>query len=144
VQTESHLESVLQSANSTLKLLLSLSESFKAVEAQTTDFQAQCEDILSDQKKTSKLAEDLAGNLQYYNYLEPITRRLNAPGAGNFVRRTEFSEMLSNLDTCIDYMQAHVRFPDQILSSVTNKACSPNNASRPVMPRNIDFSLRGH
>jgi conserved oligomeric Golgi complex subunit 3 len=97
----------LRSANSTLELLSSLSTSFKAVEAQTTDFQAQCEDILGDQKKTSQLAEDLAENLQYYNYLEPITRRLNAPGAGNFVRRTEFTEMLANLDTCIDYMQAH-------------------------------------
>ncbi|KAK5005376.1 Golgi transport complex subunit 3, partial [Cryomyces antarcticus] len=49
----------------------------------------------------------MAENLQYYTYLEPITRKLNAPGAGNFVRGKEFSEMLSNLDRCLEYMQAH-------------------------------------
>lgn len=78
------------------------------METQTTEFQAQCEGILNDQKRTSRLAEDVAQNLQYYNYLEPITRRLNAPGAGGLVLRSEFSDMLSNLDTCLDYMQAHV------------------------------------
>ncbi|TKA70672.1 hypothetical protein B0A49_03479 [Cryomyces minteri] len=36
-----------------------------------------------------------------------MTRKLNAPGAGNFVRGKEFSEMLSNLDRCLEYMQAH-------------------------------------
>jgi hypothetical protein len=78
------------------------------VDSQTTEFQAECEGILADQKKTAKLAEDIGENLQYYNYLDPITRRLNAPGAGNFVRRAEFSDMLSIIDTCIDYMHAHV------------------------------------
>jgi len=53
------------------------------------------------------LAEDINHNLQYYAYLEPITRRLNAPGASNWVRGKEFSGMLSNLDNCLDYMQAH-------------------------------------
>lgn len=54
------------------------------------------------------LEKDIAENLQYYMYLEPIARRLNAPGAGNFVRSREFSEMLANLDNCIDYMEKHV------------------------------------
>jgi len=48
---------------------------------------------------------------QYYEYLEPMTRRLNAPGAGNLVRAKEFPEMLKNLDACLDYMQGH---PKQI------------------------------
>jgi conserved oligomeric Golgi complex subunit 3 len=108
LQTESHLETLLSSATSTLLTLSTLSASFNAVETQTTEFQAQCEGILADQKRTSELAEDVAHNLQYYNYLEPITRRLNAPGAGGLVLRSEFSDMLSNLDTCLEYMQAHV------------------------------------
>jgi hypothetical protein len=109
VQTEAHLDSILKSAKDTLDILLSLAESFKAVEEQTTEFRAQCEEILTDQKNTVKLAEDIAENLQYYNYLEPITKRLNAPGAGNLIRRAEFSDMLANIDTCLDYTQAHVR-----------------------------------
>jgi hypothetical protein len=105
--TESHLDSLLASAHASLKLLSSLSNSFKAVEAQTTAFQSQCEDLLNDQKRTMKLADDIGGNVQYYTYLEPITRRLNAPGAGNLVRSKEFSDTLSNLDACLDYMQSH-------------------------------------
>jgi hypothetical protein len=85
-----------------------LSSSFKAVDTQTTAFQAQCEDLLNDQNRITKLADDISENLSFYTYLEPITRRLNAPGAGSFVRSKEYSEMLSNLDACLDYMQTHV------------------------------------
>lgn len=103
-----HLDSLLESTNTALDLLSSLSDSFKAVAAQTTTFQKQCEGLIADQKRITKLADDMAENLQYYAYLEPTTRRLNAPGAGNFVRGEAFREMLVNLDSCIDYMQTHV------------------------------------
>jgi conserved oligomeric Golgi complex subunit 3 len=109
ILTESHLDSLLASANATLELLAGLSSSFKAVDAQTTAFQSQCENLLNDQRRTLKLADDMADNLQYYTYLEPITKRLNAPGAGRWVQTNEFSDMLSNLDACLEYMQAHVR-----------------------------------
>ena len=56
----------------------------------------------------TELASNLDKNLKYYSFLEPVTRRLNAPGAGSFVRSKEFSEMLSRLDDCLDYMAAHV------------------------------------
>ncbi|KAL1394015.1 Sec34-like family-domain-containing protein [Phyllosticta capitalensis] len=102
-----HLDSLLESTNTALDLLSSLSDSFKAVAAQTTTFQKQCEGLIADQKRITKLADDMAENLQYYAYLEPTTRRLNAPGAGNFVRGEAFREMLVNLDSCIDYMQTH-------------------------------------
>jgi hypothetical protein len=108
LQAETHLEKLLSGTSSTLLLISHLSASFNAVDTQTTEFQTECEGILADQRRTSTLAEDIAQNLQYYNYLEPITRRLNAPGAGGLVIRSEFSDMLSNLDTCLDYMQAHV------------------------------------
>ncbi|KAI9834233.1 MAG: hypothetical protein M1819_003071 [Sarea resinae] len=103
----SHVDSLLNDTSSTLDLLSTLSESFKSVEAQTTAFQSQCQDLLSEQQRITELANGINSNLQFYNYVEPITRRLNAPGAGNLVRGTEFSEMLSNLDHCLDYMQAH-------------------------------------
>ena len=54
------------------------------------------------------LADDLDHNLKYYAFLEPVTRRLNAPGAGNFVRSKEFSDMLARIDDCLEYMSAHV------------------------------------
>ena len=78
------------------------------MESQTTAFQKQCEGLLQEQKRIESLADDLDHNLKYYNYLEPVTRRLNAPGAGSFVRSKEFSEMLARIDDCLDYMSAHV------------------------------------
>lgn len=99
---------MLDSTNSSLDLLSSLTASFRAVETQTAAFRAQCEELVAEQTRLSKLADDIAENARYYAYLEPITRRLNAPGAGTFVRSEDFSEMLSNLDHCLEYMQAHV------------------------------------
>ncbi|KAL5376967.1 hypothetical protein DPSP01_010076 [Paraphaeosphaeria sporulosa] len=46
-------------------------------------------------------------NLRYYLYLEPMTKRLNAPGAAAIVRGSDFTDMLANLDSCLDYMHAH-------------------------------------
>lgn len=61
-----------------------------------------------EQKRLASLANNVGENLQYYSFLEPITRKLNAPGAGNFVRGKEFSDMLARLDECLDYMNSHV------------------------------------
>ncbi|PGH11319.1 hypothetical protein AJ79_04935 [Helicocarpus griseus UAMH5409] len=102
-----HLDSLLNDTTSTLDLLSSLSESFKSVETQTSAFQQQCEGLLSAQNRSSRLADDLHDNLQYYDFLDPVSRRLNAPGAGNSVRTKDFSDMLKRLDECLDYMQAH-------------------------------------
>jgi conserved oligomeric Golgi complex subunit 3 len=68
-----------------------------------------------EQKRLEALARGVKDNLQYYSYLEPITRRLNAPGAGNFVRGKEFSDMLARLDECLEYMGAHVGAPNSNL-----------------------------
>lgn len=102
-----HLDSLLDSTAETRALLDSLSESFRAVEAQTTAFQAQCETLISEQRRITSLAHDMDDNLRYYTYLEPMTRRLNAPGASNLVRDKDFPEMLANLDNCLEYMQEH-------------------------------------
>ena len=97
--------------SATLDLLSSLSKSFNSVETQTTAFQKQCEDLMVEQKRLESLADNVGENLQYYSFLEPITRKLNAPGAGNFVRGREFSDMLARLDECLDYMNNHVGHP---------------------------------
>lgn len=86
-----------------------MTRSFKDVEAQTTNFQKQCEGLLEEQQRIEGLANDLDYNLKFYNYLEPVTRRLNAPGAGSLVRSQDFSEMLARIDDCLEYMTNHVR-----------------------------------
>ena len=92
----------------TLDLLSTLHSAFRNVGAQTTAFRQQCQDLVEEQSRLEGLADGIGENLQYYSYLEPITRKLNAPGAGNFVRGKEFSDMLARLDECLEYMNNHV------------------------------------
>jgi conserved oligomeric Golgi complex subunit 3 len=116
--SERHLDSLLDDTSSALDLLASLSESFKLVESQTTAFQAQCEDLLAEQKKLRDLADEIGTDLQYYAYLEPLTRRLNTPGSGRLARNDDFLDMLRNLNTCIDFMDQHVRLVSFSFSSL--------------------------
>lgn len=108
VLSERHLDALLSDTTTALDLLATLSESFKSVESETTTFQAQCEDLLDEQKRLRDLADEVGTDLQYYAYLEPLTRRLNAPGSGRLVRNDDFLDMLLNLNTCIDFMDQHV------------------------------------
>ncbi|KIX10265.1 uncharacterized protein Z518_01346 [Rhinocladiella mackenziei CBS 650.93] len=103
----SHLDTLLADTAATLGELTEISASFKAIDAQTKNFQKLSVNIVEEQKKNDAIAKDVAENLRYYEPLERITRRLNAPGAGAFVRSKSFSEILVTLDECIDYMQTH-------------------------------------
>ncbi|KIX91992.1 uncharacterized protein Z520_12319 [Fonsecaea multimorphosa CBS 102226] len=102
-----HLDTLVSSTAATLDELSSISASFKSVSAQTKSFQAQSASILEEQHKSEVVAQQIAENLRYYEPLERITRRLNAPHAGSFVGTKDFSDMLVTLDECIDYMQTH-------------------------------------
>lgn len=106
--SERHLDTLLKDTTTALDLLASLSRSFKAVESETTAFQGQCEDLLAEQKRIRGLADEIGTDLQYYAYLEPLTRRLNAPGSRRLVRNDDFLDMLLNLNTCIEFMDQHV------------------------------------
>lgn len=106
--TERHLDGLIDDANSTLKLLTSLADSFKAVEAQTSSFQSQCENLLDEQRRLEKLAHDVGTDLHYYEYLDNATRRLNAPGASKMVDDESFGDMIDNIDACIVFMNSHV------------------------------------
>lgn len=99
---------LLQDTDSTLKLLASLSESFDAVEEQTTSFKSQCDDLLTEQVRLQNLADEVGTDLHYYAYLDNVTRRLNAPGASRLVDDDAFAEILENLDSCIAFTMKNV------------------------------------
>lgn len=103
----SHLDNLLSSTQNTLSLLSTLSDSFKSVEVQTDAFRQQCESLITEQRRLETLADAIEDNARYYAYLEPMTRRLNAPGAANLVKGKDFPEMLSNLDNCLVYMETY-------------------------------------
>ncbi|OTA90869.1 hypothetical protein M434DRAFT_397644 [Hypoxylon sp. CO27-5] len=110
--TERHLDTLIRDANGALDLLTSLADSFRAVEFQTSSFQAQCDDLLSEERRLQKLADEVGTDLHYYAYLDGVTRRLNAPGASRLVNHESFGEILTNLDACIAFMVKHPNYRD--------------------------------
>ena len=110
--TERHLDTLIEDTNNALQLLASLSESFRGVEEQTSSFQAQCEDLLSEQRRLEKLADDVGTDLHYYAYIDTVSRRLNAPGASRLVEDHSFGEILQNLDACIAFMEKNPTYRD--------------------------------
>lgn len=106
--TERHLGNLIADADSALKILESLCQSFRAVDEQTTSFQAQCDGMLTEQRRLQTLADAVGTDLQYYTYLDSATRRLNAPGAGRLVEGNSFAEILTTLDACIEFMTRNV------------------------------------
>ncbi|KAL2752097.1 hypothetical protein ACRALDRAFT_1083664 [Sodiomyces alcalophilus JCM 7366] len=110
--TERHLDALIDDANSALELLNTLSTSFRAVEAQTSTFKAQCEDLLSEERRLQKLADDVGTDLHFYAYLDNVTRRLNAPGASRLVDDDDFVEVINNLDSCIAFMGRNTTYRD--------------------------------
>ena len=109
--TERHLGRLIDDTNGALSLLSSLADSFKTVEEQTTSFQSQCNDLVSEQRRLQTLADEVGTDLHYYGYLDNATRRLNAPGAARLADTEELSEILASLDSCIHFMAHHVREP---------------------------------
>ncbi|KAL2151347.1 hypothetical protein VTH82DRAFT_6445 [Thermothelomyces myriococcoides] len=110
--TERHLGALVADADKALKVLESLCHSFRAVDDQTTSFQAQCDGLLAEKKRLEALAEAVGTDLQYYTYLDSATRRLNAPGAGRLVEGGSFAEILSTLDSCIEFMTRNSSYRD--------------------------------
>lgn len=107
--SRTHLDVLLAHTAATLDELSEISASFRAIDVQSKAFQQQSASILEEQKANESIAQAVAENLQYYEPLERITRRMNAPGAATFVRSKDFADMLVTLDECIDYMQRHTR-----------------------------------
>ena len=105
--SERHMDNLLEDTAGALDLLQDLGDSFKEVEEQTVAFQARCEDLLEEQRHLRHLAEEVGSDLQYYTQLEPITRRLNAPGASNILGDDSLVEIMSSLDACIEFMRTH-------------------------------------
>lgn len=104
---KSHLDLLLTTTSETLKELSEISTAFRTIDHQTKAFQKQTANVVEEQERNEANANAIAENLKYYEPLERITRRLNAPGAGSLARSKDFSDMLRTLDECIDYMQTH-------------------------------------
>ena len=58
--------------------------------------------------RLEKLADEVGTDIQYYEYLDTASRRLNAPGAGRLVDNESFGDVVENIDSCIDFMENHV------------------------------------
>ncbi|KAI9830203.1 MAG: Golgi transport complex subunit 3 [Phylliscum demangeonii] len=105
--SQSHVDSLLGNITSILASLSSLTNSFNAVQVQSSAFQDQSQSVAREEQNASDLADKISDNLRYYDYLEPMSRRLNAPGVGRHVRDPEIVQILTHLDSCLLYMETH-------------------------------------
>lgn len=81
---------------------------------------------MSPQDRLSRLADQLAEGLTFFNHLEPISKKFNSANE-DICTSPGFHAMLKQLDESIAYVEKHVR--ESLLSVVTDFA--KPNASQP-------------
>lgn len=113
-QLEQHREDcngLLDQVSSTLDKLTKLQDQYGFVSNKTNSLHEACEQMLIDQNKLSKLADDLEMKVSYFLEYEKIQSQLSSPTIS--VHGELFHDILNRLDKCIEFMQAHVRVPSQ-------------------------------
>ncbi|RPB25458.1 Sec34-domain-containing protein [Terfezia boudieri ATCC MYA-4762] len=102
---------LLEITDDTLLLLSSLKNSFVAVENQTSSFQTQCEDLVTEEQRLEALSQQIGQGLAPFAELENMITKLNRPGT-DFVKTRSFSDMLKTLDWCLEDLSRYTHFKD--------------------------------
>lgn len=105
---------LLETTDDTLHLLASLKSSFVAVEHQTSSFQNQCEDLVTEEQRLENLSHHIGQGLAPFAELESMITKLNRPGT-DFVKTRSFSDMLKTLDWCLEDLSKYVCFRGSLL-----------------------------
>ena len=100
---------LLDKTDDTLFLLASLKNSFVDVENQTSLFQSQCEDLVTEEERLEALSQQIGRGLAPFTELEGMVTKLNRPGT-EFVKTRSFSDMLKTLDWCLEDLGKYVQF----------------------------------
>nr|CAG4634655.1 EOG090X02EM [Alona affinis] len=112
-QLEQHQEDcneLLTQVTSTLDKLSKLQDQYGFVSNKTNSLHEACEQMLIDQNKLSKLADDLETNVSYFLEYEKIQSQLSSPTLS--VHGDLFRDILNRLDKCIEYMQSHPQYKE--------------------------------
>lgn len=100
---------LLDQSSLVLKYVNELNQGFINVQKETSSLQDTCNSLLAEQKKLQTLCDDIDKNLQPFNSLEMITRKLNSPGTDLVIRST-FPALLDQLDEGLQYVHTHKNF----------------------------------
>lgn len=108
-QLEQHREdcnSLLNQVADTLDKLSKLKGQYGFVSNKTNSLHEACEQMLIDQNKLAKLADDLETVISYFLEYEKIQSQLSSPTIS--VHGELFHDILDRLDKCTDFMISHV------------------------------------
>ena len=108
-QLEQHREdcnSLLNQVTDTLDKLSKLKGQYGFVSNKTNSLHEACEQMLIDQNKLAKLADDLEMVISYFLEYEKIQSQLSSPTIS--VHGELFHDILDRLDKCTDFMISHV------------------------------------
>mmetsp|Transcript_2691 Transcript_2691/g.4019 ORF Transcript_2691/g.4019 Transcript_2691/m.4019 type:complete len:547 (-) Transcript_2691:771-2411(-) len=110
-----------------MKLLESIGNSQKTVNDKTSSLHSTCEKLLAEQQSLQARADLLGRPLQYFAFLEEISRQLgmsisNFSDSENFVENqqpirpgsSEFVEALERIGKCVEYLEKHSEFKDSV------------------------------
>lgn len=78
-----------------------------AVESQTSSFQKECEDLVTEEQRLETLSQQIGQGLAPFAELENMIAKLNRPGT-DFVKTRSFSDMLKTLDWCLEDLGRYV------------------------------------
>ena len=109
LQLEQHQTDCKQLLNQVLGIIDNLSKldsQYGFVSNKTASLHEACEQMLIDQTKLTKLADDLEKQISYFVEYEKIQSQLSSPTLS--VHGELFRDILDRLDKCIDYMHNHV------------------------------------
>ncbi|KAI5790617.1 Sec34-like family-domain-containing protein [Peziza echinospora] len=102
---------LLDTTDATLSLLSTLKTSFVEVQEQTSTFQTQCEDLVTEEQRLETLSEKIGRGLAPFAELESMLAKLNRPGT-DFVKTRSFTDMLYTLDWCLEDLAKYPNFKD--------------------------------
>ena len=129
--------------------LVTIIDKFQAISSETESFQNSIDSLATSLKESEESYETIQRELQYFQNLEPIARRLNQYSSPNIVLKDSFNQNLAKIDESLNFLKEHpdyleaesyrIRFKQCLVRASTLIANYLNNQ---IKGRNYDIISR--
>lgn len=100
----------LSEAESLLKHVSSLSSQIDSIVSETRYFEKTCHDLVAERDALLERSRQIDSRLQLFNNLDVVTRQLHAPGTSLAGRRKAFTDVLSSIDSAMEFFDKHPNY----------------------------------
>nr|XP_018668391.1 conserved oligomeric Golgi complex subunit 3 [Ciona intestinalis] len=120
-QHREYCQYITQDVNKALQYLDDLEKEYVYVSTKSNALHEACEHLLADQTALFSVAETIHENLDYFNEVSRMNTKLSSPNIS--VTSEDFRSMLSKIEECIEFMQAHPAYKDSAEYVIKYKTC---------------------